>query len=325
MPSATGRNRSRRRGWIGAILLALPSLISAPTPSAAQDQEETRSQVFIDLAMTVASLGPVHPVEAAAAFETYARAYATRVGAPADIGATVFDSLSDLREAALQGKLKVLGLQAQDYFRLRKDIPLDPMFIAEKSGRSTESYVLLVRSDSEVNQLAHLIGKDLHIYAGTTMGMATIWLDVLLLEAGQPIIGHFFHSVQNHPKLSHALLPVFFNKVDACLVTRSGFETMVELNPQVGQQLQILASSVDLVPFVTCIRSDFTGPDRLDIENAYLQAHLNPLGRQALLLFGFDRMQPFRESAIQTAREMMDQYERLRRDASRAGEADIPN
>lgn len=94
------------------------------------------------------------------------------------------------------------------------------------------------------------------------------------------------------------------------------FETMVDLNPQLGRQLRLLAQSPEVVTFVTCIRSDFTGPNRDSTERAYLEAGEHPLGRQALLLFGFDRMLRIdakdMASAWQIYRTTRDPQERVR-------------
>ena len=53
-------------------------------------------------------------------------------------------------------------------------------------------------------------------------------------------------------------------KLDLCLVTKNGFDTMVELNPQVGRSLSAIAHSPILISEVTCFRRTFTGflPER---------------------------------------------------------------
>jgi len=195
---------------------------------------------------------------------------------------------------------------------LRQDVALDPLFVAERSGAKMESYVLLVHVDAGVSELAQLGGKELLTYTNTQMGIANIWLDGVLLEAGLPEARSFFHTVKIHSKISSALLPVFFQQADVCLVSRSGFETMVELNPQLGQRLQVLASSPELVPFVTCLRSDFTGSSRRDTESAYEEAHLHPAGQQALLLFGFDRMLRCTPEDLESAWEVLNKYKKLK-------------
>lgn len=333
MPDQVEKDRPQRRGifygtvltlWIVIAfslgLFTILSLAFRGSLSASEDAEEAQEPVLLDMAMTTASLGPVHPVEAVAAFETYANAYASALGVPVLVKVTVFDSLAEMSRSLQQGREKITGLQTEDYLRLREDVALDVVFAPEMSGEISERYLLLVHVDSGLEELAHLRGKDLLAHIGTRMGMADTWLEGLLLGAHFPESRSFFRGVRRRAKLSSVVLPVFFRQADACLVAQSGFDTMRELNPQVGQLLRAIASSPAVVPFVTCIRSDFTGPNRRRTETAYLEAHLHPAGQQTLMLFGFDRMRRCTERDLESAREMMRRYHQRRRDAHSGNE-----
>ena len=48
------------------------------------------------------------------------------------------------------------------------------------------------------------------------------------------------------------------------------------------------------------------------LENAYLEAHEFPSGRQLLLLFQFEKMVPAREEDLKTAKAIFDKYEELK-------------
>ena len=52
---------------------------------------------------------------------------------------------------------------------------------------------------------------------------------------------------------------------DACVVARTGFETMCEINPQIGKQLKVIASSPEVVPAVFCFRADYSPPFKEDL------------------------------------------------------------
>ena len=302
------------RRSVDVALMVVLSLAAGRPVMASEDAGEPQEPVLLDMAATAASLGDVHPGEAAAAFEAYASAYAGGLGVPVLVKVTIFESLAEMRESAQQGRQKILGLLTEDYLQLREDVALDPVLIPEKSGEITERYLLLVHVDSGLDELAHLRGKDLLVQAGTQMGMANTWLEGALLAAGLPESGTFFRPVRTRRRLSRVLLPVFFEQADACLVSQSGFDTMTELNPQVGRRLKAIASSAGVVPSVTCMRADFTGLNRRRLENAYLEAHLHPAGQQALMLFRFDRMRRCTEGDLESARDMARRYDLLRSD-----------
>lgn len=62
------------------------------------------------------------------------------------------------------------------------------------------------------------------------------WLDGLLAAEGRGPMGSFFGPAAWETKFSQSVLPVFFGNAEACLTSRRGFETMGEMNPQVGKR-----------------------------------------------------------------------------------------
>lgn len=276
--------------------------------------------ILLDLAMTASSLGQVDATDAVAAFETYARVYAEAVGVEAIVEATVFASIDELLDSVRRGRQKILGLQITEYLVLMEhDLPLDLEFVSERSGRATETYLILARRDSGLTQLADLRDRALLTCIGQQMGLSQPWLECQLADEGLPPSASFSGSVEIQPRISSALLSVFFGKADACLVAESGFETMAEMNPQLAEQLVVLATSPDVVSFVTCIRSDFTGINRQRTEDAYLGAHAHPQGRQLMTLFGFDRNRRCQAVDIESALAIIRRHERLVR-----SRADVP-
>lgn len=272
------------------ILATAFALLATLSSSAAvsEDPVVDTGPLFLDMAMTKASMGQINRNQAIAAYETYATAYARAAGFEAIVAATIFDDADDLLAASLRGENQVLGLQVQDYFHIRQQVPLDLVFLSRHGGRPGATYVLLVRDDSEITDLAQLRDRSLIRCESLRMGLAAMWLEVLLSENGLGPSQSLLQSIKICDKISKAVIPVLLGKADACLVTQSGFETMAELNPQIARQLRVLASSPPVVPFVTCMRSDFTGINRQRTEKAYVEADLTPEGRQVLTLFGDD-------------------------------------
>ncbi len=84
-----------------------------------------------------------------------------------------------------------------------------------------------------------------------------IWLDVELARAGLPAAEYFFDPMAHVGKVSEVLLPVFFGKEDACLVTQKVFDIMAELNPQISRQLKIVAASKGYIPGFLAFRKNY--------------------------------------------------------------------
>jgi phosphonate transport system substrate-binding protein len=107
------------------------------------------------------------------------------------------------------------------------------------------------------------------------------------------------------------VLPVFFRQADACLVTRLGYATMCELNPQLAKQLRILAESPKLLTSFLAFHKDCPPETRRKFRAAVTELHKSVVGRQALMLFGSTRLVPVDISALRTSLELLHAYERL--------------
>ena len=114
------------------------------------------------------------------------------------------------------------------------------------------------------------------------------------------------------PKLSKVVLNVFFRQTDACLVTRRGFATMAELNPQVGRQLTILAASPAVVPALFGFRRGFSTQLKSKIIREFGAVHMSPAGQQALTIFQVGQVAERPVTALDSALALLEEYARLR-------------
>jgi hypothetical protein len=62
------------------------------------------------------------------------------------------------------------------------------------------------------------------------------------MRSGLEPSADFAGLLSQNSKLAKAVPPVFFRQCPACVVTRNGFQTVCELNPQAGRQLKVIAS-----------------------------------------------------------------------------------
>ncbi|MCL4813904.1 MAG: PhnD/SsuA/transferrin family substrate-binding protein [Vicinamibacteraceae bacterium] len=113
-------------------------------------------------------------------------------------------------------------------------------------------------------------------------------------------------------KPARAVLPVFFGQQDACLTTQYGFELMVELNPQLGTGLTVVASSPPMVHSVVVFDRRFSPANRDKVVTSLLALHESPRGQQVLSLFGLDRLVEGTPADLATALELLARVDRLR-------------
>jgi phosphonate transport system substrate-binding protein len=128
---------------------------------------------------------------------------------------------------------------------------------------------------------------------------------------------HFFHSVAVVPKASSAILPVFFGKADAAIVDEGSFDVSREMNPQVGAKLRVLSASPPLAEGLFCICRK-----QIEFQSEFLESvrdlHLDPQGRQILMVFGFNRLAPMDKPALEPVRELWRKHNLLTRQPEKA-------
>lgn len=121
----------------------------------------------------------------------------------------------------------------------------------------------------------------------------------------------YFGQIVLKNKIPNTVLPVFFRQADACLVTRSSFETMTELNPQLGQQLRILLVSEPYVPVVFCFRDNYQSEVKAQVLKEIENLHLSPAGRQILTIFQIDKLFEQSSSVLDITIALLQEHQML--------------
>jgi len=323
----------RKRTWrptpgpIGRLLSAgvfcLAVLGLRPSASAAAESVPERSPTApVRFAFSSRMFTDVNENDARAAMKAWGQTIATERGIPLE---PVFQILVGPKAiaAAIRGKLiDAITLPTDEYWALRNEVPLGSIILGSKDGLITGQYVLLVRSDSGIQRLADLRGHSLVVFQNPLTSLAPVWLETELLQHQLGLTEQFWGRVTESAKLLRAILPVFFHQADACLVTLKGFETMSELNPQIGRQLQILAKSEPVVPNLFCFRGDYLSPYREKLLQEVSRVNETPAGRQTLALFQTERLFQGDLAALDSACALLDLHRRLRAAALNAPPGD---
>lgn len=175
--------------------------------------------------------------------------------------------------------------------------------------------VLLVRKEKAISHFSDLRHKPIAVPKGLFMTACQLWLDTCLMREGILNPQMFFSIVKEVQKPSQAVLQVFFQQAEACIVNRSAFHMMVELNPQVGKKLMPIVASPGIPGGIVCVRRDLDEQDKKTITDTITSMHTNPQGKQLLTFFRKKKLVPFKVeylSAIEDlVKEHRDLHERL--------------
>jgi phosphonate transport system substrate-binding protein len=223
----------------------------------------------------------------------------------------VFDTTEEILRRARAGLFDAVALNVVEYRQIA-DL-LDPsQIIAESSALGAERYVLLVNRSGGARRLSELRGRRLTLLKGNRMCVATPWLSTLLEDGHLGGSDQFFSSVSTDTKVSRVVLPVFFGQADACLTSKSGFDTMCELNPQVARELSAIATSPGMVMTFNAFRRNYHGAGREGFLRIYMDLPNNPAGRQLATLFQFQELVVRDATCLAPALAILDAADRVR-------------
>ncbi len=295
-----------RSGLLFACLVA-----TFPMRVTAEDAAPPSRPTVINFAFSRSLFAGVNENDAQAAVKVYARTLAEKNGLTAGPGALVFEEAHAMAEALRQNRVDLFSLTAEEFFALEDEGLGGPLLLTSSQGGFTEEYVLLVREQSAIRNVADLRGRSVNVASDLRSSLALVWLEVLCQEHGLGPARQAFARLTRASKPTQVVLPVFFGKEDACVLTRNGWDLMGELNPQVKRQLRVVAASPPVVPTITCFRRDF--PERLKqrIVEVAEGSREEPSFQQLMSLFKTDQFchQPL--SALESTRALVATHRRI--------------
>lgn len=283
--------------WITLLL----SVSHAADPTTAPFRIGFSSSMFTD----------VNENDARASVKAWGQTVAREQGIPTDPEPMILKDPAALLQALRSHRVDVVGITMLDFGALRHEVRFGPVFVNYNSGRTTEEYVLLASRDSRIETVSDLRGRHVAFHTNPRLCLAPLWLDTLLVQKGFPPSAGFLGGITQNSKLARVVLPVFFHQCDACVVTRSGFNTMNELNPQVGKQLKIIATSTDMVPCAFAFRADYDSPLKEQVFAGIRDLHKTPAGQQILTIFHSEKIEDQPAACLDSALELMATYTRL--------------
>ncbi|OGD18799.1 MAG: hypothetical protein A2W03_14985 [Candidatus Aminicenantes bacterium RBG_16_63_16] len=229
------------------------------------------------------------------------------------VTAVIYHNLQEIELAVRSGDVDMVVLGSLDYLQLENNDGLDPVLVGAVGENVEMECVVLTRKDKNIHNVQDLRNRVLYADTGGNGDLPVLWLDTVLLKAKLPGAGRLLASLKQVEKPSQAVLPVFFNQADACLVSNRSFTTLSELNPQLGNDLAVLICSPPLLRGLVCLRSDLPKETKQDVVDILTRLHTEPEGKQTLMTFREERLIPFLSSYLETTRALFEEYNALQR------------
>ena len=213
----------------------------------------------------------------------------------------IYKDKGQLREDMISGLLDFVMLTPPDLSDPEIEKKFEPILVPVRGEVATEKFVLLVHRDSNLNTPADLAGKNLLMFSGSDSVLEFNWLDRELAKAGLPPSKQHFKTIEYPQGATKSVLPVFFRKADACLVSESVFTLISKLNPQVKQRLIPLLTSEELLTTVLAIRRGYSMENREKLIKIASSLNDSTDGKQILLLTKIDRVVLFEPGMMESS------------------------
>jgi ABC-type phosphate/phosphonate transport system substrate-binding protein len=224
----------------------------------------------------------------------------------------IYGGLSEIERDIRAQKVDVVVLLSVEYLELKNKVPLEPLFVTAKKDGVHDCLVLVVRRDSDIRSVLDLTGRTLVQQKGFYIDGRNMWVDTLLMRSGVWDLEHFFSSIKEVTKPSMAVLPVFFRKADACVVTRSSLQTMGELNPQLQRDLMVIAEAPPRPGSVIALRKGLPPLHREALREILGSLDHDSQGQQLLTIFRMSRLVAFRPEYLTSLEKLCKEHRDLK-------------
>jgi ABC-type phosphate/phosphonate transport system substrate-binding protein len=196
----------------------------------------------------------------------------------------VFVTSEELVRGVRQGTLDCYGVTALEFAKVVALTDPDSLVLEDYLADGIE-YVLLVRSDSRFKRLADLRGAQIVSHLHRNLVLLPAWLSTMLAANNLPAPENFFAGNKLISNLNQVVLPVFFRRIDGACLARRDWETAIELNPQLGQDLHALAVSPRVIPIVFGFHRNTSANARKVLIDSIRRVASAPAGRQIVAFY----------------------------------------
>lgn len=281
----------RARQWV----LAVAWLATGLTPA------QGKPDGVLDIGYSTQTFTEVDVNDALAATQVWVSRFMHSIGRLEGARTQVFDTVDEALSGVRTEQLDLLVLLPTEYLDLRAQVHLVPL-LTSAQGILGARFGILGRSGAE--DVARMRDGRMLVAAGSSGNIPEMWLETVLAESSLPPAADHFREVSRVDRVTRAVLPVFFGQASGCVVNLNGYQTMVELNPQLGRELAVLHTSMPMPQAVICARPEINEAFGEILVEGMRSLHEDPEGRQVLSLFGIERLVHFQDEHLDAVRAL---------------------
>ncbi len=286
-------DRLNQRNYLPAKFGAVFILILITSIASFSIQINQNNNIHLRLGYSIFAFQEVSASDANAAVKIYAESFKERIEKRLNkktiFTSKIFNSVLEITEALHKNDLDLISILSTEYFQIKKQHDIYPFLAVTPKEDAYEEYCLIVRKDLRIKHIKDLTGKRLAIPNPDFHPVMLEWLFNYLIKNNMPEPSAMFKQIKSFDKESNAVYEVFFKNSDCCIIRKSVFTTLSELNPQIKNSLTIFATSVPMVVAFLAANSK-SDPDLMKITMEEIHDfHLTRGGKNILNIFKANR------------------------------------
>lgn len=261
------------------------------------------------VAVSMETLAGANVNDARVAYRVWSQEVTKNLGISwAELVPEVFLPSEQIVRMIKEGSVDMFGITAWEFLKVIDMLDstlLIEDYLAQSGGME---YVLLVHNASPFKQIGDLRGRHLVIHHHRDMNLVPAWIGNLLAADKLPRMDLFFGEQTLRDSVTQVVLPVFFRRIDAACLARKHFETAVELNPQLGKDIRVLAISPKVIPIVLCFHKNCSRESKVRLIDVITRAESMPAGQQIIALYQSRVLVPRPASYMNVTLDMLHRY-----------------
>lgn len=274
----------------------------------AQEKNVAENEKIFTLGILKNSFINVSQNDATVAINVWANKLRKKLNIAAKFKLMVFDNTKDMINYNTKNNLGMVLLNSINFLRLHDKMSLYPIFISSNS-KSIYTKLLLITKKTNAENISGFKGKKLGFYLRESNPIPKLWMDVVLAKNKLCSEEKFFSRLKEYNSDPQVLFSVFFGQTDIGIVSEAAYETMNELNPQIGKQLKILLTSpgfvFDVASFTQTSRNN--SYSRKIKKNAVL-LNSSPEGKELMTLMKTERSVTFKPEYLMSTKKLFNAY-----------------
>lgn len=223
----------------------------------------------------------------------------------------IYETNNELIKAINKNLVDLISLPIVDYLRIKDEVKLKPSIITMSNKKIGYNFVLVVRKDRKINTIKDLKNRIINIPSNSFGLLTKMWLATSIQNENERY-DIFFNKVNKYDKPAQILLPVFFKQADACILPKTSFNTLIELNPQLDKELIVIKESPVFVNGIMCLNSSIDESLIEPIIRAIKNLSTTSSGKQILALFKSDGVIEYDEKHLEETENIYNKFNAIK-------------